>query len=333
MLKRNRFAALCALALAGSLAAFPAAAAEAGGVPGEAPLATQPPFAASPDTAGDQDPLTRGELVALLYEWAGRPEASARPDYLDVDQEAPYAQAVAWAVGEGLVSGYGDGRFGPEDEVTREQMAVILYRCAQSRGQGFTGAWAFPLGYSDGEEISEFAYEAVCWVTMKQVMGDTGEGAFAPRDTVTRQQAGAMLERCANAAAQTQLANPFVPCQSLEQAAQVAGFSLEVPLDLGDGETGYAIRAEKDKLIEVMFQGEAGRVVVRKGLGQEEISGDYRAYPDVEEVEWDGRAVELRGEGGAVMVAVWRDAGYTYAILAPEGLERDQMAAMGLKIR
>lgn len=78
-------------------------------------------------------------------------------DYTDVSPDAEYAEAIRWASSEGMVQGYGNGTFGPDDAVTREQMAVILYRYAQSSGQGFTGCWAFPLQETDAGQISDFA--------------------------------------------------------------------------------------------------------------------------------------------------------------------------------
>ena len=72
---------------------------------------------------------------------------------------------------------------------------MILYRYAQSHDQGFTGAWAFRLPYTDAADIGEYAYEAVCWVTMEQILGDTGDGTFAPDATVSQEAGEQIMEQ------------------------------------------------------------------------------------------------------------------------------------------
>ena len=146
-----------------------------------------------PGEAGDEQILTRAGLVTMLHEQAGAPVVNHAMQYPDVDQSAGYAETVRWATSEQLVSGYDNGSFGPEDPITREQLAVILYRWAQSRGQGFTGAWAFPLDYTDADQASDYAYEAMCWMTMHEILGDVGDGRLAPRDTVTVEEGSAIL--------------------------------------------------------------------------------------------------------------------------------------------
>ena len=83
------------------------------------------------DTAfAPEDTMTRAMLVTILYRQAGSPAVSHTVSFTDVAAEAWYAQAVAWADANGVAGGYGDGRFGPEEPVTREQMAAILWRRA-----------------------------------------------------------------------------------------------------------------------------------------------------------------------------------------------------------
>ena len=79
----------------------------------------------------------------------------------DVEMHGDLALAVRWAVGEGIVKGYGNGKFGPDDPVTREQMATMLYRNAQALGQGFQGMWYFPLDFPDADREVEGAFELV----------------------------------------------------------------------------------------------------------------------------------------------------------------------------
>lgn len=139
-----------------------------------------PAFAAE---STDDGLMTRAELVVLLHKSAGKPVVNYAMNYTDVSGGADYAEAVRWASSEKLANGYEDGTFRPDAPITREQLAVILYRCAQAKGQGFTGAWAFLLPYADAAQIHDYAYEAVCWMTMHQIMG-TGE-SFAPDASVS----------------------------------------------------------------------------------------------------------------------------------------------------
>ena len=109
-------------------------------------LAVVPAFA---EQVGD-DTLTRGEFVSALFALSGVTDIAAdRADFSDVPADSAIAPAIRWAVENGIVNGYGDGRFGPGDPVTREQMATMLYRNAVLLGQGFQGMWYFPLEYPD----------------------------------------------------------------------------------------------------------------------------------------------------------------------------------------
>ena len=103
-----------------------------------------------PALAAEEDTLTRGELVSALFDLSGVTDMEPKQAYFeDVEMHGDLALAVRWAVGEGIITGYGDGRFGPDDPVTREQMAAMLYRNAKLYGQGFQGMWYFPLDYPD----------------------------------------------------------------------------------------------------------------------------------------------------------------------------------------
>ena len=90
--------------------------------------------------------------------------------FADVESGAWYAGAVRWAGSDGIVSGYSDAALGPNDSITREQLAPILYRYAQSKGQGFTGSWMFLPDYPDAADVSEWAETgaASVWIAKKR---------------------------------------------------------------------------------------------------------------------------------------------------------------------
>ena len=146
-------------------------------------------------TAFSPDSTTSRSMIAtILWRMAGSPVVNYAMDYTDVAQGQWYSEAIRWAASEGIMGGYGNGLFGTNDPITREQFATILYRYAQSNGQGFTGAWAFQLDYADADKVSEYAYEAMCWMTMQGVI--KGDGAnLNPQGQATRAEAAAMLMR------------------------------------------------------------------------------------------------------------------------------------------
>ena len=338
MLNRRAMTAVFSLALAGSLA-LPGFAAGSASV--EVPLVWQPLVVSEAAAGGSkeqvvisgQEALTRGELVSALHSKEGKPVVNYAMDYTDVDGESRYGEAIRWASSEGIVSGYDDGRFGPDDPVTREQMAVILYRDAQNHDLGFTGMWAFPLPYSDAAEISDFAYEAVCWMTMKGIMEGAEEDTFAPRGTVSCQEAASILEQYLQVTEQTEIANPFLPCETMEQAGEIAGFSMVLPSMLSSQAERMSIYAVASGMIEVVYQGEEGQMILRKALGTGDVSGDYTAYAWERVEEIQGRTVTLKGEGDQVMVAVWCDGAYTFAVRIPSGVDGDVISHMAAEIR
>lgn len=101
-----------------------------------------------------------------------------------------YEAGRQWAMDNGISDGTA-----MDQAITREQLAVMLYRYARRQGMGFAGAWAFPLGYADADEVSAYAYEAMCWMSREGVITGVGPGTLAPRDSATRAQVAAMLQR------------------------------------------------------------------------------------------------------------------------------------------
>ncbi|WP_297213126.1 S-layer homology domain-containing protein, partial [uncultured Flavonifractor sp.] len=137
--------------------------------------------------------LTRAMLTTVLWRMEGAP-AGGGTVFLDVAEEAWYAQAVSWAAEHGLVEGYGGGRFGPEDPITREQLAVLLYRYAH--GQGDTGEAAGTLdNYSDGGQVSPWALEGMTWAVNAGLISGKGGGRLDPGGTALRGEIAALLQR------------------------------------------------------------------------------------------------------------------------------------------
>ena len=95
--------------------------------------------------------------------------------FTDVAAGAWYADAVNWAAARGIVKGYDTGAFGPEDSVTREQLAAILYRYAQAKGYDTTQGGMAVREFSDSASISDWAQEAMAWAVNAQVLSGKGE--------------------------------------------------------------------------------------------------------------------------------------------------------------
>ena len=149
----------------------------------------------TPALAAEEETLTRGEFVSALFELSGVTDMEPKQAYFDdVEMNGDLALAVRWAVGEGIVKGYGNGKFGPDDPVTREQMATMLYRNAQTLGQGFRGMWYFLLDYPDADQISDWADEAMHWCVMNGILIGTDKG-LEPKATATDDQLALVLER------------------------------------------------------------------------------------------------------------------------------------------
>jgi hypothetical protein len=130
-----------------------------------------------------------------------------------------------------------------------------------------------------------------------------------------------------------ELANPFVSCETLEEAERIAGFSLELPGQLPDWIRRTTMRAVGSAMIEVTFEGQDRELVIRKGTGSQDISGDYNVYDSEKVCSVDGCRVVVRGTGGKAAVAVWTRDGYTYAVNAEPGVEPEMMTALAAAVR
>lgn len=135
---------------------------------------------------------TRGMVVTILYRLAGSPAVESAPDFRDVAAGMWYTDAVAWGAANGLVNGYGDGRFGPEDPVTREQMAAFLYRYAEYRGDDVTASGDLSA-FTDGAAASGWAAEALAWAVEHGILSGKGNGILDPGGTATRAETAQML--------------------------------------------------------------------------------------------------------------------------------------------
>ena len=145
--------------------------------------------------------MTRAMLVTVLYRLEGQPTVSGRSGFSDVKLNSYYEDAVTWAADNGIVNGTGATTFSPNANVTREQMAAILYRYAQYKQYGTTAS-AGLNGFSDAAKVSTYAKAPLSWAVAEKLVNGS-EGRLLPTGNATRAQVAAILHRFVENVAKT----------------------------------------------------------------------------------------------------------------------------------
>lgn len=145
--------------------------------------------------------MTRAMLVTVLYRLEGQPTVSGRSGFSDVKLNSYYEDAVTWAADNGIVNGTGATTFSPNTNVTREQMAAILYRYAQYKQYGTTAS-ASLNGFSDAAKVSTYAKAPLSWAFAEKLVNGS-EGRLLPTGNATRAQVAAILHRFVENVAKT----------------------------------------------------------------------------------------------------------------------------------
>ena len=141
-----------------------------------------------------QGSMTRAMLVAVLHRLEGTPAAIGISGFEDVPSGTWYADAVAWARESGVVEGYSDTLFGPEDLITREQMATILHRDSERKGQDVSKVVELSR-YTDEHEVSDWARQAMSWANAEGLIIGRSENTLNPKDTATRAEVAMIMMR------------------------------------------------------------------------------------------------------------------------------------------
>ena len=157
---------------------------------------------ANPMTFSPNIATTRGMIVTILYRMAGSPDVSdlANP-FGDVPGDKYYADAVKWAAANGIVSGYGDSRYGPEDNITREQLAVILNNYIKYAGLTLPATREY-TGFNDEADIANYAKEAIERFFMAGIISGKPGNTYDPQGSATRAEVATMIMRLLEAIAQ-----------------------------------------------------------------------------------------------------------------------------------
>lgn len=145
--------------------------------------------------------MSRAMFVTVLARLSGSDLSAYQNSFTDVEDDAWYAGASAWGAASNIVSGVGDGRFAPDNDITREQVATFLYRYAQT--YGLTGNYdrSALSGYSDRGSVSSYAKEAMTWAVAKGYITGQTTSTLAPLSTARRSEVAAMLARFVNSTA------------------------------------------------------------------------------------------------------------------------------------
>lgn len=137
-----------------------------------------------------EDTLTRAQLITVLYRLAGTPKNEGSHPFTDVPEDQWYSDAIAWAAVNGVVNGVTPTTFAPDSPVTREQIAVILFRYAKAEVVKESSSSAFP----DADKVSGYAVDAMNWAVVEGLIAGS-EGKLLPQDSATRAEIAIILMR------------------------------------------------------------------------------------------------------------------------------------------
>ena len=211
-------------------------------------LATSAIAADATDPAVEAEPVSRANFLYELYTLSGaEAESDFQDAFTDVPNEGPTAEAIHWALDHKIVNGYGGGLFGPDDPVTREQAAAMIYRYAQSLDKGFKGMWMFLLDAPDAAEISDYADEAMHWVVMNEILEDA-ENGLKPQAAVRDYELLPLLSRVPKALGEDKVYYAFA------DVGLAAAFDSDV------------FAAKLDEVLEIKYIGLSSSVFVDLGV-------------------------------------------------------------------
>ena len=150
-------------------------------------------------TFGPDATTTRGMIVTMLYRHENEPTVAGGNPFADVKDTQYYADAINWAAENDIVTGYDETTFGPDDTITREQMATILYRYAAYKGYDTTQGGMAVREFADYEEISDWSMTAVTWAVNAELLNGRTNNNLDPQGNATRAEVATILMRfCEN---------------------------------------------------------------------------------------------------------------------------------------
>ena len=146
------------------------------------------------NTFAPEGKLSRGMLVTALYRLEEPENQRLKQDFVDVAAGAWYEKPVAWGAQAGIITGYENGAFGPNDAITREQLAAMLFRYGKTISISTSGRDSL-TAFADGTLVSPWAKEAMTWAVDSGIISGTEDGKLLPAANATRAEAAAMIQR------------------------------------------------------------------------------------------------------------------------------------------
>ena len=137
---------------------------------------------------------TRGMMATILWRMEGSPAPKGKNSFTDVEAGKWYADAITWTAENGIFAGYGKDKFGPDDPITREQLAAIFYRYADYKGYDLTVKGNLDK-FKDADKITDYAKTAMQWAVGSGLMKGKSGNLLDPQGTATRAEIAAMLHR------------------------------------------------------------------------------------------------------------------------------------------
>ena len=131
-------------------------------------------------------PLTRAMFATMLHRYEGEPVVNYAYSFKDVPQDMWYTEAVRWAAAEGVITGYDENTFGPDDPITREQAVAMMYRYSSGKGLDVSYDIRETASYADNTQISDYAAPAFAWAVGRKVVNGRDDKTLAPADKITR---------------------------------------------------------------------------------------------------------------------------------------------------
>lgn len=259
----------------------------------------------SEDRFGAYENLTRGQLVTSLWQMAGEPATEYTQKFPDVPDGESYTQAVLWASQNGIVGGYSNGYFGPNDNITREQLAKVIYAYAEYKGC-VTSNRADISGYQDASLVSDFAQEAMGWIVQTGlIQGKSNNTLLDPQGVTTRAECAVIIER---------FMEPFADVKYSDWYGE--NVSLVYLSSLMTG-TSDSIFSAGDTLARAQFA-----TIVYRLAGEASVTFN-NVFPDVPEGAWYTDAVIWANKNGIIT-------GYeTTGKFGPgDPINREQLATM-----
>ncbi len=232
---------------------------------------------------GTKSNLTRAQLATILSSVEGIDESAyTTQTFTDEKVGKWYFAPVEWAFANGIVTGYGNGLFGPSDNITREQLAVMLYAFADSKGFDVTDREDLSVFTGDVDKVHGWAYDAVSWAVASGIISGNSDTTLNPRGSATRAEAATMIYKfCINFFGSGKQAAEFT-------VSRAFGDNMTVQRDEKLTVWGFADKSENGNYVEVSFKGETATGIVTNGEWKAVFENTFPASAEGAELKVSG---------------------------------------------